>query len=297
MTVDMHNKVVLVTGATGGIGKETAKALARAGATVILSGRDAGRLAAAVTDVRSDPADTAGSVEGLAMDLASLQSVRAAAAELLERWDRLDVLINNAGVILSGRQLSPEGYELTLATNHLGHFLLTDLLLDRLKASAPSRIVNVSSTAHRGARSMGFDDLHSEKSYSAMGAYNRSKLANVLFTRELARRLEGSGVSAFAVHPGVVRTGWGKGGDTRGGLNLFLALALPIQISPKMGAAASVYAATQPSLEADSGAFFQRLVFGNFGPVHKAQTSSAGQDDAGAAHLWDLSEEMVSAHR
>ncbi|MHB1445321.1 MAG: SDR family oxidoreductase [Acidimicrobiales bacterium] len=294
MTVDMHDKVVLVTGATGGIGKESARALAQAGATVILSGRNAGRLAAAVADVRSATAG-AGSVEGLTMDLASLQSVRAGATELLERWDRLDVLINNAGVILSGRQLSPEGYELTFATNHLGHFLLTNLLLDRLKASAPSRVVNVSSTAHRGARSMGFDDLQSEKSYSAMGAYNRSKLANILFTRELARRLEGTGVSAFAVHPGVVRTGWGKGGDTRGGLNLLLALALPIQISPRMGAAASVYTATEPGLEGDSGAFFQRLVFGNFGPVHKAQTSVGGQDDAGAAHLWDLSEEMVSA--
>ncbi|HUZ44462.1 MAG TPA: SDR family oxidoreductase [Acidimicrobiales bacterium] len=293
MTIDMHGKVVLVTGATGGIGKETARALARAGATVILSGRDAGRLAAAVADVRSG---AAGSVEGLSMDLASLQSVRTGANELLDRWDRLDVLINNAGVILSGRQVSPEGYELTFATNHLGHFLLTTLLLDRLKASAPSRIVNVSSTAHRGARSMGFDDLQSEKSYSAMGAYNRSKLANILFTRELARRLEGTGVSAFAVHPGVVRSGWGKGGDTRGGLNIFLTLALPIQISPKMGAAASVYAASHPGLEVDSGAFLQRLVFGNFGPVHPAQTSAMGQDDAGAAHLWELSQEMVSAH-
>lgn len=293
MTTDMQGKVVLVTGATGGIGKETARSLARAGATVILSGRDAGRLDAAVADVRTG---ATGSVEGLSMDLASLQSVRAGARELLERWDRLDVLINNAGVILSGRQLSPDGYELTLATNHLGHFLLTNLLLDRLKASAPSRVVNVSSTAHRGARSMGFDDLQSERSYSAMGAYNRSKLANILFTRELARRLEGSGVSAFAVHPGVVRTGWGKGGDTRGGLNLILALALPIQISPKMGAAASVYAATQPGLEAHNGAFFQRMVFGNFGPVHQVQPSALGRDDAGATHLWELSEEMVSAH-
>ncbi|MHB1923913.1 MAG: SDR family NAD(P)-dependent oxidoreductase, partial [Acidimicrobiales bacterium] len=184
MTTDMQGKVVLVTGATGGIGKETARSLARAGATVILSGRDAGRLDAAVADIRTG---ATGSVEGLSMDLASLQSVRAGARKLLERWDRLDVLINNAGVILSGRQLSPDGYELTLATNHLGHFLLTNLLLDRLKASAPSRVVNVSSTAHRGARSMGFDDLQSERSYSAMGAYNRSKLANILFTRELAR--------------------------------------------------------------------------------------------------------------
>ena len=142
---------------------------------------------------------------------------------------------------------------------------------------------------------MGFDDLQSEKSYSAMGVYNRTKLANILFTRELARRLAGSGVSAFAVHPGVVRSGWGRGGDTRGGLNLVLALALPIQISPRMGAAASVYAATHPGLEEESGSFYQRRLFGNFGPVHRTQPSTMARDDAGASHLWDLSEEMVGA--
>lgn len=229
------------------------------------------------------------------MDLASLESVRTAAAEVLQRWDRLDVLVNNAGVVLSGRQESPDGLELTMATNHFGHFLLTALLLDRLKASAPSRIVNVSSTAHRGARSVGLEDLQSQASYSAMGAYNRSKLANILFTRELTRRLEGTGVSVFAVHPGVVRTGWGRSGDTRGLLNAFLSLALFVQISPRMGAAASVYAASHPGIEEHSGAFFQRAVFGNFGPVRPVSPSVPARDDFAAARLWEESTRLVGA--
>lgn len=295
MGSDMTGKVVLITGATGGIGKETARALAAQGATVIVSGRDPSRLATAVADLRSGGASGKGGFEELRMDLASLDSVREAAAEVLERWERLDVLVNNAGVILSGRQESPDGLEMTMATNHFGHFLLTDLLLDRLKRSAPSRIVNVSSTAHRGARSVGLDDLHSQASYSAMGAYNRSKLANVLFTRELAGRLTDTGVSAFAVHPGVVRTGWGRSGDTRGVLNMILSLGFLVQISPRMGAAASIYAASEPGIEEHSGAFYQRAVFGNFGPVRAVDPSAAGRDDFAAARLWEESERLVSA--
>ena len=293
MASDMTGKVVLITGATGGIGKETARALAAMGATVVVSGRDPSRLQAAVADLRAGGGE--GHFEELQMDLASLSSVRGAAAEVQERWDRLDVLINNAGVILSGRQESPEGLELTMATNHFGHFLLTALLMDRLKASAPARIVNVSSTAHRGARSIGLDDLQSQQGYTAMGAYNRSKLANVLFTRELAKRVSGTGVSVFAVHPGVVRTGWGRSGDTRGALNAFLSLAVLIQISPRTGAAASVYAASQPGIESESGAFYQRRVFGNFGPVRKVQPSAPGRDDAAATQLWSESARLVGA--
>ena len=293
MATDMSGKTVLITGATGGIGKETARALADAGATVIVSGRDSSRLAAAVGELRSGGGK--GRFEELKMDLGSLDSVRAAAVEVHERWDRLDVLVNNAGVILSGRQESADGLELTMATNHFGHFLLTELVLDRLKQSAPSRIVNVSSTAHRGARSVGLDDLQSQASYSAMGAYSRSKLANLLFTRELARRLSGTGVSVFAVHPGVVRTGWGRSGDTRGVLNIFLSLAFFVQISPRMGAAASVYAASHPGIEEHSGAFYQRAVFGNFGPVRAVEPSAPARDDFAAARLWEESERLVGA--
>lgn len=293
MASDMTGKVVLITGATGGIGKETARALAARGATVIVSGRDPSRLGDAVADLRAG--DDGGRYEELRMDLASLDSVRAAAAEVLERWERLDVLINNAGVVLSGRQESPDGLELTMATNHFGHFLLTNLLLDRLKESSPARIVNVSSTAHRGARSVGLEDLQSQASYSAMGVYSRSKLANILFTRELANRLAGTGVSVFAVHPGVVRTGWGRSGDTRGVLNAFLSLAVFIQISPRMGAAASVHAASHPGIEEHSGAFYQRAVFGNFGPVRAAQPSAPARDEFAAARLWEESARLVGA--
>ena len=293
MAVDMNGKVVLITGATGGIGKETARALAAQGATVVVSGRDPGRLESAVEELKADRPQ--GSIESLVMDLASLDSVRSGAAEALSRWDRLDVLINNAGVVLSGRQESPDGLELTMATNHFGHFLLTGLLLDRLKASAPARIVNVSSLAHRGARSVGLNDLQSQASYSAMSVYSRSKLANLLFTKELAQRLEGTGVSAFAVHPGVVRTGWGRSGDTRGFLNAFLSLGVLIQISPRAGAAASIYAATQPGIESHSGAFYQRALFGNFGPVRATQPAAPARDAAAAALLWEESAKLVGA--
>jgi retinol dehydrogenase 12 len=291
MATDMSGKVVLVTGATGGIGKETARALAGRGAMVVASGRNRERLEAAAADLRSDRPD--GSVETLLMDVASLESTRSAAAEVLERWDRLDILINNAGVVLSSRQVSSDGLEMTMATNHFGHFLLTQLLVERMKASTPARIVNVSSTAHRGARSVGLDDLQSERSYSAMGAYNRSKLANILFTRELARRLEGTGVSAFSVHPGVVRTGWGRSGDTHGVLNVFLSMALPLQITPRMGAGATLYAATQPGIEVDSGSFYQRTIFGNFGPVRRTQPSAPARDDIMATRLWEESALLV----
>lgn len=289
---DQTGRVVLITGANSGIGKEAARALAGAGATVIVSGRDPGRLAAAASQLRSTAGR--GDVQELVMDLSSMASVRAGAERVLAGWDRLDVLINNAGVILTGRQESVDGFELTMATNHIGHFLLTKLVMERLRASAPSRVVTVASTAHRGARHVGLDDLHSRSGYSAVGAYNRSKLANVLFTLELARRVEGTGVTALVVHPGAVRTGWGAGGDTRGALAAILRMGRPFEISPRAGSAALVYAATAPGLEANNGAYVQRAIGGNFGPVHIARPSAAGRDALAAARLWELTEEMVS---
>jgi NAD(P)-dependent dehydrogenase (short-subunit alcohol dehydrogenase family) len=198
-------------------------------------------------------------------------------------------------VILTDRQVTAEGFEATFGVNHLGHFLLTSLLVDRLRASAPSRIVNVASFAHRLTRNLDFDDLQREHGYSGTPVYNQSKLANVLFTRELARRLEGSGVSVFAVHPGTVRTGWGQEGDTSGATGLGLKLIRPLLIGPKTGAASTIYAASEPGIESESGAYYQRVLFGNYGPVRKGKTSSAARDDAGARRLWELSEELIAS--
>jgi len=288
---DQTGKVILVTGANSGIGKEAARELARAGATTVLAGRSPQRLAAAAAELRSDTGS--GAIHELVMDVSSLASVRDGAKQVLADWDRLDVLVNNAGVILTGRQESPDGLEMTFATNHFGHFLLTNLLLERLQASAPARVVNVASTAHRAARSVGLDDLHSQRGYSAMGVYSRTKLANILFTRELARRTEGTGVTAFAVHPGAVRSGWGQGGDTAGVLGFVLKLGRPFEISPRAGAAAIIHAATAPGLESRSGAYVQRAVGGSYGPVRIARPSAAARDDEAAARLWEMSEQLV----
>ena len=288
---DQAGRVALVTGANSGIGLETARALAGAGATVLLAGRSLARLEPAVADVMATTGNDG--VHAIVLDLSSLTSVREAAERILSERDGLDLLINNAGVVLSGRSLSADGYELTFATNHLGHFLLTELLLERLVSSAPARIVNVASTAHRAARRLDFDDLQSEQSYSAMTAYNRSKLANVLFTQELARRLEGTGVSAFSVHPGTVRTRWAQDGDMGGLMKAGVAIARPFFLGPRAGAGATLYAATAPGIESRSGGYFQRAAFGQYGAVREANASAAGRDADAARRLWQVSEQLV----
>jgi retinol dehydrogenase-12 len=292
MTIpDQQGRVMVITGANSGIGREAARHLAGAGATVVMTGRDPARLAAAVSDVRVTTRND--DVHPLELDVSSLASVRDGAKQILDGWSRLDVLINNAGVILSRREVSADGYEMTFATNHLGHFLLTDLLLDRLKASAPSRVVNVASTAHQAARRLDFDDLQAERSYSSMAVYNRTKLANILFTRELAARREGSGVSAFAVHPGTVRSGWGGGGDVRGLLDIGLRIIRPVFISPRAGAGATVYAATAPGIEDRSGGYFKRAVLGNYGPLREGTPAASARDPEAARRLWEISETLV----
>lgn len=292
MTIpEQRGRVVLITGANSGIGREAARALAQAGATVVMSGRDPGRLADAVQDVRASTGNR--DVHPLEMDLSSLGSVRNGAKQVLDGWDRLDILLNNAGVVLSRRAVSADGYEMTLATNHLGHFLLTKLLVDRLVSSAPARVVNVASTAHRAARGIDFDDLQAERSYSGMAAYNRSKLANILFTRELARRQAGTGVSAFGVHPGTVRSGWGRGGDIKGLLDIGVTIARPFFISPRAGARPMLHAATAPGIEDRSGAYFVHAVAGNWGPVREVSPSRPARDDQAARRLWDVSERLV----
>ena len=230
--MSMHGKVVVVTGSNVGIGLETAVGVAALEATTVLACRNRAKAEAAATEVTQRTWND--DVHVVPLDLADLASVREAAENILSRWDRLDVLVNNAGGTWSERRLTAQGFEYTFGVNHLGHFLLTSQLLPRLRASAPSRIVNLTSVGHHAAwHGMRFDDLQSEKGYDAMEAYCRSKLANVLFTRQLALRLEGTGVTANAVHPGPVRSGFGMDGDLSGSWAFGIRLVRPFQISPR----------------------------------------------------------------
>ncbi len=277
----MRHKVCLVTGANSGIGRATVEALAGQGAKVVMVCRDArrGRNAKAKIESRVEGAN----LDLVIADLSSQDEVRRVAAEFKERQSRLDVLVNNAGVFLGRRLETVDGLEATFATNHLGFFLLTNLLLDTLKASAPARIVNVSSDAHHSAR-LDFNDLQGLRRYSGLRAYCNSKLANVLFTYELARRLEGSGVTANALHPGVVRTNIGRRGPLAA--RLFFLLGAPFLLSPKNGAATSIYLATSPEVEGLSGKYF----------VKKAQrrTSGLSYDRDVARRMWDVSVELTN---
>jgi NAD(P)-dependent dehydrogenase (short-subunit alcohol dehydrogenase family) len=215
-----------------------------------------------------------------------LSSVRAGAAEILQRCPRLDVLINNAGLILTQRAESVDGYEATLATNHLGPFLLTDLLLPRLLESAPARIVNVASVAHNQARQgIPFDDLHSTQRYAPMKVYGESKLANILFTTELARRLEGRGVTANSLHPGTVRTGYGADGDTKGLLAIGIKIGHPFFLSPEKGARTSVYLASSPEVAQVSGQYFVKC--------RPKRPRPPARDAEAARRLWAVSAELV----
>jgi NAD(P)-dependent dehydrogenase (short-subunit alcohol dehydrogenase family) len=281
----MVGKVVAVTGANAGIGKETAVALARMGATVVMTSRDAGRGAAALEDVRDRSGST--NVELLALDLAQLESVRSFATELLDRYDRLDVLVDNAGLVMSKRTETAEGFETTFGVNHLGHFYLTNLVLDRLRASAPARIVVLASHAHKMARrGLSFDDLQSTHRYRAFDAYSKSKLANVYFTRELARRLAGSGVTVNAAHPGYVASRFGRDGDMY--LEPLLRLgAKLLAVTSEEGARTSVYLASSPEVEGKTGGYYVKC--------KPAAVSKRAQDDAAARRLWDVSEALLAS--
>lgn len=281
----MKGKVCVVTGANAGIGLETARELARRGATVLMGARDQARGAAAVADVR---ASTGGSVELLMVDLASLASVRRAAARVLDEHERLDLLINNAGLVLGERRVTEDGFEATFAINHLGHFELTRCLLDRLKASAPARIINVASDAHRGSRGLHFDDLACERRrYRAMKVYADSKLANILFTRELAARLEGTGVVAHAVHPGVVRSGFARDGDLHGLAGWVFRALGPFLLSPEEGAATTLHVALSEDAARSSGEYWARCT--------RRQPQPPALDDAAARRLWEVSEDLIES--
>jgi retinol dehydrogenase-12 len=265
--------VALVTGATAGIGLETAIGLARAGMRVILHGRDPMR----TEEARYIAADQSGStrIEPMVADFASLGAVRGVAEKVLAAHDRLDVLVNNAGLIAPRFRLSEDGYELTVAVNHLAPFLLTNLLLDRLRASAPSRIVTVASMAHRGAR-IDLATLTGPQDWAPLKAYGRSKLCNILFTRALARRLEGSDVTATCLHPGIVATKIGEGAGNVAGFGW--RLIKPLLTRVDKGAATSIFLATVP----DPTPFHGKYVIGR--RVHMPDTPAL--DDNLAEALW-----------
>lgn len=283
----MKGKTVVITGGNAGIGKETAIGLARLGARVLITSRDERRGARAVDEIRRRSASA--DVDVLPLDLASFASIRGFASQLLESTDAIDVLVNNAGLILRRRTLTADGFEATFGINHLGHFLLTDLLLDRLRASAPARVVVVASDAHESARrGLDFDDLQSERGYRWAKVYGRSKLANIYFARELARRLEGSGVTSNALHPGFVRSEFGQGGDLGGLYGFGLKyLAAPFAISQQKGALTSIHVASSPELEGATGGYYVKR--------RLASPSEVAQDDAAARRLWDASERLVAS--
>jgi retinol dehydrogenase-12 len=276
----LEGKVCIVTGATSGIGKETARALAHQGGTLILMGRNPDKTVATVEELRRE-ADNP-KIEYLLADLSSQDEIRCLVQEFKNHHNRLDVLVNNAGGFFLWRQESVDGIEMTFALNHLGYFLLTSLLLDTIVASAPARIINVSSGSHLRA-TMNFQDLQGRRSYSGPRAYGQSKLANVLFTYELARRLNGAGVTVNALHPGFVATNIGSN-------NGWIVRALrPLMnlraLSVEEGAETVIYLATSPDVEGVTGKYYFRC---------NAVTSSAYSDDVVVAQrLWRVSEEMT----
>ena len=277
----MRGKTILITGATNGIGLEAAVELARRGGRVVMVGRDPGRTETAAADVVSRSGSR--EVSHLLCDFSSQASIRALAADVLAKLDRLDVLVNNAGGVNKARRLTEDGIEATFAVNHLGYFLLTNLLLDLLKRSAPARVVTVASVGHRRG-TLDFDDLGYERGYAIMKAYTRSKLANVLFAAELARRLAGTGVTSNSLHPGAVATNIWSGAPLWA-KPLIQILYRPFFISAAEGAATIVQLAADPALEGVTGKYFEKGVAVAPAPL--------AQDEALAKRLWDVSAGMV----
>ena len=276
----MGEKICLITGATSGIGRATAMGLANMGASVVMVGRDRGRGEDALAEIKEKSGNA--SVDLMLADLSSQEEIRRLADEFKEAYPRLNVLINNAGVIRSERITTQDGLETTFAVNHLAYSLLTKLLLDVLKASAPSRIVNVASGDHSNG-TIDFDNLQGEKEYKGPKAYSQSKLATVLFTYELARRLEGTGVTANCLHPGVVGTNLGSGVS---GVFGFMVRALtPLMKSPEKGAETSVYLASSPEVEGLSGRYFVKKA--------EARSSDVSHDERIARRLWKVSADLT----
>jgi retinol dehydrogenase 14 len=277
----LKDKVCVLTGGTDGIGKAAAYGLALQGARLLVHGRDPDKGARAVAELKARSGNPA--IELLQADFSSLADVRRLATQIREHTPRVDVLINNAGGIFGKRTLSKDGYEMTFAVNHLAPFLLTHLLVDALQRGAQPRIVTTASHAHRGAKIV-FDDLQATRKYSAMGAYGRSKLANILFTRALAKRLRSTAVTATCLHPGIVRTSIGRDFAIPW-LKPVFGLLWRLARSPEKGAETVVYLASSPEVQGASGGYYcdRKLT----------PPSSAGQDDGAAERLWQVSERLV----
>ena len=278
----MAGRTVLVTGGTSGIGRATAAGLAAMGARVAITGRDRARAESAAREIRpvgGGPADV------FVADMSSQAEVRRLAAEVLQACPRIDVLVNNVGGYWSTRHVTADGLERTFALDHLAPFLLTDLLLGRLKASGHARVVTVASGAHAMGR-IDFDDLQGERSWSGSRAYSQAKLANVLFTYELARRLQGSTVTANALHPGVVRTSFGAE-DPGVAQKLLVPLLRPFLKTPAQGAATSIHLASAPGLEHVTGLYFASS--------KPKRSSKASYDEKVAARLWQVSADLVGS--
>lgn len=280
----MNGRVCAITGASSGLGYETALALARRGATVALLCRsqERGEQARAAIAAKTGNED----LHVVHCDHANLDTVRSAAAELLARFDALHVLVNNAGLMLSQRRITVDDLEETFQVNHLSAFLLTDLLRDRLVASAPARVITVSSVAHR-AGMVDFDDLQSVRYYDGWSVYARSKLANVLFTYELARRLQGTGVTANTLHPGIVRTGFGHNNGLVMQAFMTVTQLPPLAVSSRRGARTQVWLAAAPEVEDCSGRYYVR---------RRVRSSSRTSHDADSQRrLWDASAALLRA--
>ncbi|RUS72780.1 hypothetical protein EGW08_019457 [Elysia chlorotica] len=286
----LNGKTVVITGCNTGIGFETAKDLAQRGARIIMACRDMERCEAAASKIKDIV--NSNNVICKKLDLSSFESIRAFCDEFNRTEARLDILINNAGVMMCPRMLTKDGLEMQLGTNHFGHFLLTNLLLDKLKASRPSRIVAVSSRAHTRTQGINFDDINSEKSYEKMTAYSQSKLANILHVKELTRRLEGTGVTAYALHPGVVATELPRHiALANNPIILFLTAPLRYILlkTPLEGAQTTLACALNPAWETISGKYYS--------DCKEKEPSLPAQDAEAAKRLWDVSVEITEGKR
>ena len=272
----MKGKTVVITGGTSGIGEIAAERLAQMGARIVLIARDKSRGEATLARLHERAPGLGHAVHYA--DLARIPEMKRVAAEIAHKEPRIDVLINNAGAMFSSRRLTEDGLEYTFALNHMAYFVVTEGLRERLLASSPARIVNTASSAHQGAR-LDFDDLQSAKGFGAMKAYGRSKLCNILFTRELARRLHGTGITANCLHPGFVAT---RFGDQSGGvISRFVGLAKLFAIPPEKGAETIIYLASSPKIAATTGRYFYKC--------RPITPSYAAPDDRAALLLWERS--------
>jgi NAD(P)-dependent dehydrogenase (short-subunit alcohol dehydrogenase family) len=282
INADLTGKTAIITGATNGIGKAAALALAGMGAELVLICRNRALAESTVAEIKNTTGNQ--KVEALIADLSVQADVRKVAAEFLASERPLHILLNNAGAMFPERTESIDGIEMTFALNHLGYFLLTELLLERLRHSAPARIVNVASMAHKGARNgIDFDDIEGKRAYAAFGAYGQSKLANILFTRELAQRLQGSNVTVNCLHPGFVATRFAHANTI---YNIAMTLMRPFQRSIAKGSQTSIYLCVSPEVAQISGEYFADCKI--------ASTTNHARDADAAKKLWEVSERMVA---